>query len=108
MATRKTKATSTKKRTATKKKAAPKKTQTETRDDLPGLQKGYPHVQSITKTNEKGKALRVLISCQADYGLPRCDITRDIATQDAFQVRRCVVCQAEFAKRRRRKTPVAA
>lgn len=76
-------------------------------DHLKALQAKYPHVQSIAKSNEKDKPLRVIIACQADYGLDECEATREIATQDAFQVTRCVVCQREFAKRRRRKNPDA-
>lgn len=81
-----------------------KKTATKpTRDDLPKLVARYPHIQRIVATGTKGNATRVVIECtEAD-----CNEEREIATQDAFQVHRCPACQREFAKARRRKTPVA-
>jgi hypothetical protein len=93
----------------TSKKAASKKTPKTApkRNDLKRLKATYPHVQSIASENEKGKALRVVIRCSNEYGLDDCAETREIATQDAFQVSRCAPCQREFSKRRRRKNPDA-
>ena len=101
--TKRTKKTTTKKAT---KKAAPKAT-APIRDDLKRLQAAYSHILSIAHTNDKGKALRVVIGCTADYDDVNCAETREIATQDAFQVSRCAPCQREFSKRRRRKNPDA-
>lgn len=42
-------------------------------------------VVRVTETSPKGKATRVVISCQADG----CDNEREIATQDLFQVSYC-------------------
>jgi|GEM_PF-3832708 len=58
-------------------------------------------VVDIAKINAKGKPTRVVIECQH----PGCIETREIATQDLFQVRYCVEHQKEAARaaaRRRR------
>ncbi len=81
---------SSKKKTAAKKKP----------DALKALKARYPHVRSVTATGKRGPT-RIEIGCVEDG----CSETREIATQDAFQVQRCAACQREFAKARRRKTP---
>lgn len=106
MATTKKKAPKKTAAKKTTKKAAPK--QVAQRDDTKALQTSYPHVLRVVKTNDKGKALRVEIACQGTSETPKCKNTREIATQDAFQVTRCTDCQREFSKIRRRKTPAAA
>jgi len=106
MAKTATKATTKKARKAPAKKAAPKAPKAPSA--LKTLQAAYPHVLSIATSNEKDKPLRVVVGCSDEYGLDDCAKTREIATQDAFQVSRCSPCQREFAKRRRRKTPAAA
>lgn len=112
MATRTKKAPKKTAAKKTTKKSAPKKATKKAApatdaQRLAGLQKSYPHIAAIALTNEKGKPIRVVISCQADYGLDDCQGEREIATQDAFQVQRCAPCQREFSKIRRRKTPTA-
>ena len=106
MAKRTKKATTKRTRKApAKRKNTAKPSTRDVSNDLKGLRKAYPHIQSIATTNAKGKALRVVIGCSNEYALDDCAETREIATQDAFQVSRCSPCQREFAKRRRRKTP---
>ncbi len=88
----------TKTKTTTKTKTAPK------RDRSAEIMKRYPHIQKVTAIGDSGKPTRILIECTEED----CNTTREIATQDAFQVKRCGPCQREFAKRARRKTPVEA
>ncbi len=66
------------------------------------LQVRYPHVQSITKWGVRENPTRVEIKCTTEG----CSEVREIATQDAFQVKRCPTHQREFVKARRRKTPM--
>lgn len=73
---------------------------------LTALKASYPHVKRVVETGTRGNPTRVEISCTA--GFDGCAETREIATQDAFQVSRCSPCQREFAKRARRKTPTEA
>ena len=64
----------------------------------------YPHITKVVKVGAAGNTTRVVIRCTNEG----CAETREIATQDAFQVKRCPPCQREVAKARRRKTPVEA
>ena len=64
----------------------------------------YPHVKAVIALGVKGQAVRVVIECTE----PKCKQTREIATQDAFQVKRCMEHQREYAKSKRRKVPVEA
>lgn len=92
-------AKTTKKATSKKaKKAAPKN------EFLAALKAKYPHVFQIKVSNEEGKPLRINIQCTGTVETPKCKNTREIATQDAFQVSRCTDCQRLFAKIRRRKS----
>ncbi len=77
------------------------KTKTVAANPLKAIKAQYGHVVSVTKIGVKGQAIRIEIRC-TEQG---CSTTREIATQDAFQVQRCRPCQAEFAKIKRRKTP---
>lgn len=86
--------------TATTKKA-PTKAQR-----LKAIRADYPHVKSIASTNARGLPLRVVISCTLKG--EDCTKTRECATQDAFQVKRCTACQREFSRIRRRRAPVEA
>ncbi len=70
-------------------------------DPLKAIKAKYGHVVAVTEIGVRGQAVRISIRCTEDG----CSTTREIATQDAFQVSRCGPCQREFAKARRRKTP---
>lgn len=83
---------------STTKKATPKAAM------LKALKARYPHITKIVALGVKDNPIRVVIRCTEDG----CTTDREIATQDAFQVTRCQICQMEFAKARRRKQPVAA
>ncbi len=72
-------------------------------DPLKAIKSKYGHVVAVTEIGVRGQAVRIEIRC-TERG---CTETREIATQDAFQVSRCRACQAEYAKIKRRKTPVA-
>lgn len=73
-----------------------------TKAALKALQVRYPHVRSITKWGVRENPTRIEINCTTEG----CSEVREIATQDAFQVKRCPTHQREFAKARRRKVPV--
>lgn len=77
------------------------KTKKETPDPLKAIKAKYGHVVAVTEIGVRGQAVRIEIRC-TEQG---CSTTREIATQDAFQVSRCGTCQAEYAKIKRRKTP---
>lgn len=72
-----------------------------TPDPLKAIKAKYGHVIAVTEIGVRGQAVRIEIRC-TERG---CTDTREIATQDAFQVSRCTACQAEYAKIKRRKTP---
>jgi len=72
-------------------------------ETLKQLKVRHSHVKKVALKNDKGRILRVEIACTMQG--EDCTKTREIATQDIFQVQRCEACQREFAKIRRRKTP---
>lgn len=62
------------------------------------------HIVAVTQTGVKGQATRVKIKCtdkQEVRGVSICDGTREIAIQDAFQVKRCASCQARIERKKR-------
>ena len=71
---------------------------------LKAIKAKYPHVKKVTAIGVKAQAIRVEIQCI----VTKCTERREIATQDAFQVKRCRKHQREFAASKRRKTPKAA
>ncbi len=93
----------TSKKQTTKAKAAKTTKRAPKIDREKVLRTRYPHIVAVTEVGKHGKPTRVEIECTTDD----CNTRREIATQDAFQVQRCSPCQREFAKARRRKTPVA-
>ncbi len=90
------------KTTKTTKKSTAKRTTK--KDPLKVLRARYSHIKSVAATGVKGKITRVNVQC-TNRG---CSEMREIATQDAFQVKRCTAHQREYAMGKRRKTPIAA
>jgi len=88
-----------------KTKASKTKATDPTKAALAAIKQDYPHIRSVVETSAKtGRATRVIIDCQEGYeGIP-CEKTREIATQDAFQVTRCHACQRHYLRIRRRKS----
>lgn len=57
----------------------------------------YPHIVRVTATGGRGQPTRVEIRClepMQRQGVSVCEGTREIATQDLFQVRQCRACRA--------------
>lgn len=62
------------------------------------------HILEVTQQGVKGNATRVKIKCtdpQQVQGVSVCNLTREIAIQDAFQVKRCTACQARIERKKR-------
>lgn len=95
------------KKTPAKKKAAPKKAPV---FDLKAQAKTDPkwkRVISIAAASERtGRPTRVVIECQENG--PDCEDTREIATQDLFQVTTCEACRKVKTARVRRERKAAA
>ena len=70
---------------------------------LRAIKTRYPHVSKVTMVGVKAQAIRVEIQCITKD----CTERREIATQDLFQVKRCMVHQREFARSKRRKVKVS-
>ncbi len=58
-------------------------------------------VVRIVEASPEGKPYRVVIACQDVQDEEICEGEREIATQDLFQVERCVPCQRRAMNRRR-------
>ncbi len=71
---------------------------------LKDIKAKYPHVKSVAMLGVRGQAIRVVVKCTES----KCSATREIATQDAFQVTRCLKHQKAYAASKRRKQPVKA
>lgn len=91
----------------TGRKASSKKAKAKAPTALQAIKAKYPHVAKVTQTGKRDQATRVEITCQAEYDEVKCEGTREIATQDAFQVTRCHACQRHYLKIRRRKSSAA-
>lgn len=69
----------------------------------------YRHVESVTELTVRGTPARVVIRCedpQSRQGVSVCQGTREIATQDLFQVTCCAACadrKVRIARRERTK-----
>lgn len=71
---------------------------------LKDIKAKYAHVTKVAMLGVRGQAIRVVVKC-TERG---CSATREIATQDAFQVTRCLKHQKAYAASKRRKQPVKA
>jgi hypothetical protein len=61
----------------------------------------WAKVLRIVDASPTGKPYRVVIACQDVQDEEICEGEREIATQDLFQVDRCVPCQRRAVNRRR-------
>ena len=66
-----------------------------------GLPKQVKRIVSMTKDGKRAK--RVVVKCTQPHPEATCLKTREIATQDVFQVKRCEACQIAYLRTRRRK-----
>jgi len=65
-----------------------------------GLPSNVKSVVSMTKDGRRAK--RVIVRCTDKQPEATCLKTREVATQDVFQVARCTACQVAFLRVRRR------
>jgi len=59
-------------------------------------------VKVVSMTTNGKRAKRVIVKCVDRQAEATCLKTREVATQDVFQVKRCTACQVVFLRVRRR------
>lgn len=86
--------------------AAPKPIHQQTLDEARAANPTrYANVERIVAWGAKGQPVRVVVRCaepQTRLGVSVCEGTREIASQDLFQVRCCAACADRLVRRARR------